>query len=235
MNIRLNTKSRIWEIDFIRGIALICMVYFHIAFSMNEFYGYNISYTSGINYYISKASGILFILISGASCSLSHRNRIRGLKILGVALLITITTYLYDPNYIIKFGILHFLGISIILFTFIKNLNNLILLVLGTAVIFLSYLIPKINVNHNLLFPLGIITETFISADYYPLIPWFGLFVYGGVLGKSLYTKKKSIFHFQMRDNLITRLGQNTLIIYLIHQPIILLILKIISLIKNPS
>lgn len=230
----INKRSRIWEIDFVRGIALICMIYFHIVFSMNEFYGYNISYSSGINYYIGKISGILFIFISGVSCSLSGRNRIRGLKILGIAFLITLATYLYDPNYIIKFGILHFLGISIILFTSIRKLNNFILLALGTVVIMLSYLLPKITVNHNFLFPLGIISETFVSADYYPLIPWFGLFLYGGVLGRILYTQKQSMFRFKMSDNPMTRLGQNTLIIYLIHQPIILLILKIISSIKNP-
>ena len=78
MNIRLNTKSRIWEIDFIRGIALICMVYFHIAFSMNEFYGYNISYTSGINYYIVKHPVSLYINLEPAV--LSHKEIEYGFK-----------------------------------------------------------------------------------------------------------------------------------------------------------
>ena len=227
-------KNRIWEIDFLRGIALIFMIYFHVVFSMNEFYRYDINYTSGIHYYIGKISGILFILVSGASCSLSRRNKARGLKILCVALLITIVTYIFNPDYIITFGILHFLGMSILFFTFIRNLNNLILFILGTIIILLSYNLHKISVNHNLFFPLGLTTSSFLSADYYPLIPWFGLFIYGGILGKALYPRKISIIEPKINITPIAKLGQNTFLIYIIHQPIILIILKIISLVKGP-
>jgi len=91
-----HSKSRIWELDFLRGIALILMIYFHVIFDMKEFFDYPVSYSIGINYYIGKASAILFMLVSGISCSLSRSNIRRGLKVLGIALAITLVTHLYN-------------------------------------------------------------------------------------------------------------------------------------------
>ena len=226
MCLQIRGQNRIWKLIY-KGIGF--MVYF--CFCMNEFYDM-MSIIYGINYYIGKYQ-ILFILI-GISCSFSKKNRVRSFKILCIALLITLATYIFNPDYIITFGILHFLGVSILLFTFIRNLSNLILFILGTTIIMLSYSLHKISVNHNLFFPLGLITNSFLSADYYPLIPWFGLFIYGGVLGKILYSRKIRIVEPKLSILPITKLGQNTLFIYIIHQPIILIILKIISLMKVP-
>lgn len=226
-------RKRIWELDFLRGIALILMVYFHIIFDLNEFYSVPVNYYSGINYYIGKASAILFMILSGISSSLSRSNVKRGLKILGIALVITAVSHIYDPDFGIKFGILHFLGTSMLLYPLFSRLNKYFLILIGTGIIVLGKFISNIPVSNDYLFPLGLYSPTFVSSDYYPLIPWLGVFLYGIALGKILYSGKKSILPAEFRDNPVNIIGRHTLTIYLIHQPVILAILWLIHSLKG--
>ena len=216
---------RIWELDFFRGIALFFMIYFHIIFDLKEFFGYPVSYGSGFNYLTGKFAVILFTLISGISCFLSRSNAKRGLKILGFGLIISLATHLYDPAFGVKFGVLHFLGTSILLYPLFKKLDRFLLLILGTGIIFLGNYLNRINAANDYFFILGITSNNFISSDYYPLLPWFSIFLYGIALGKILYSQKRSIFSFTLGKNIVSLAGRNTLPIYLVHQPVILAVL----------
>ena len=222
--------SRIWELDFFRGIALILMIYFHIIYDLKEFYNLPIPYENGVNFYIGKFFAILFIFISGISSSLSTNNIKRGLKILGCGLILTIAVGLFNEAIHIKFGILHFLGICMLLFPLIVRVNKYVLLALGTFIIYPGRLISNIYTSLPFLFPIGIITDTFTSVDYYPLIPWLGIFLYGTALGKILYDERKqSLFPFSLADHLISKAGRHTLLLYMVHQPAILLILTLLN------
>jgi uncharacterized membrane protein len=90
--------NRIWEIDFLRGVAIIFMSLFHLLYDLSEFYKFNIDYTSGVVDLMGETSALMFITLTGISCSLSKNNLKRGLKILFFALTITIVTYIYDVN-----------------------------------------------------------------------------------------------------------------------------------------
>ncbi|MFA6308976.1 MAG: heparan-alpha-glucosaminide N-acetyltransferase [Clostridia bacterium] len=229
MNIS-NVKNRIWELDFLRGFALLCMIYFHMVFDLSFFYNFNINISSGFNFFIGRSSAVLFILIAGISCLISRNNLKRGLKILAVALVITIISHIYNPTVGIKFGILHFLSVSILLYPVFKKINRYILIILGIIVISFGYILMNINVSFDYLFPIGLHSNTFVSSDYYPLIPFLGVFLFGIALGKFLYTSRKSLIPIKFQDNIINMAGRNTLILYLVHQPIILILLAFISL-----
>lgn len=220
-------KNRIWEIDFLRGIALILMIYFHLIYDMGEIYGYPVDYTKGFNAFTGRAAGTLFIFLSGISSTLSRNNIKRGIKILALGLLITGATYLYNPQMVIVFGILHFLGTARLLSVPLDKVD-VYPLAIGAIIIFTAgRFIGRIPVEGNGLFILGLTGSNFVSADYYPLIPWFGLFLFGVVIGKLIYGEKKSIFKFSPGNNPISFVGRRTLLIYLIHQPAIMLILEI--------
>ncbi len=227
-------KKRIWEVDFLRGIALILMIYFHTVFDMKEIFGYNVSYSDGLNFYVGKASGILFIFVAGISSFLTGSNARRAVKILAAAIVITLVTYLYDSNLIITFGILHFLGVGILVSFFFRRIPAVLLVVLGTAVILVDQAIAGVTVTNNYLFMFGVSTSAFVSSDYYPLIPWFGVFLYGLAAGQVLYRNKTSIFKEPVldRDNIMNRAGRHTLFIYFLHQPAIIVILTLVEKIK---
>jgi len=218
-------RERVWEIDFFRGIALVLMIFFHVLFDLKEFYSYPVTYNAGIYDYLGKVSVILFILISAISSSFSRNNVRRGLKYLAVGMLITVASHLYNPDYGIKYGILHFLGTSILLFSLFRNLNKYILLILGTIIIILGQYLNVVPVSHSYLFLFNLTSSSWISSDFYPLFPWLGLFLYGTVLGKLLYPVKRSLFSFTPRKNILSFLGQHTLSVYLIHQPMLILLL----------
>jgi len=231
-------KTRIWEIDFLRGIALILMIYFHIVFDLNEIFGYNVSYSTGFNYYAGKAAGILFIFVAGISSALTEGNIGRALKILGLAVLITLATYLYDRELVITFGILHFLGVCILLAPVLRRLPAALLLAAGVGVVYLGRLLSGITVTHDALFFLGLSTNAFVSSDYYPLIPWFGVFLFGLAAGKTFYSQKTSLWPepslpFLSHDNLIGKAGRKTLLIYILHQPCIIAAITVFEKVKD--
>jgi len=175
--------NRIWELDFLRGIALILMIYFHIIFDMENIYGFQVS-TGGINYFIGKFSAILFILLAGISSTLSKNNSKRALKLLVLAMLITLVTHLYSSEFGIKFGILHFLGVCILISAVLKKPNAYLLFIFGSVLILLGTYTARISVSNDYFFILGLTSKSFSSSDYYPLIPWLGVFLYGLALGK---------------------------------------------------
>jgi uncharacterized membrane protein len=217
--------DRVWEIDYIRGIALVMMIIFHFVFDLREFYGYKISYDSGVIYYIGKVSAITFMLVSAISCSFSHDNNRRAIKLLATAALITIVTHLYDKQFGIKFGILHFLGICILLYPLLNKINSYVLAILATGAMLLGNYFDPLPIKHNYLFLFNLTSGSWVSVDYYPLLPWAGVFIFGIILSRMLYPNKRSLFSYWPKFRPVTYTGRHTLWIYLIHQPVLLLLI----------
>lgn len=64
--------DRFWEIDCLRGIAVLLMLLYHFLYDL-EFFGLaDIQLRSGLILYAGRFSALLFILISGIALSISH-------------------------------------------------------------------------------------------------------------------------------------------------------------------
>ena len=91
------------------------------------------------------------------------------------------------------------------------------------------------------LLPFGIIgTNDFYMADYMALIPWLGVFLVGTVVGRVCYASRKSLITsdakiFRKISKPFEFLGRHSLIIYIVHQPILLALIYVIVefIIKN--
>lgn len=242
----LNKKQdRIWEIDFLRGIAIILMIFFHIIFDLNFYSITNFNISSGILFFIARLSATMFITIAGISLSISYsrvKNKLnkkdilikfikRGTKILFLGLVISLVTWIYLQEGFIIFGILHFIGVSIILsilFIEFKYINIL----LGIFFIFIGFILGSFIFNFNLLLPLGFVPKNFWTVDYFPLFPWFGIILFGISIGNMIYPglKRKYLIKDLSENNIIASLcflGRNSLFIYFIHQPIIIMLIII--------
>lgn len=225
----MTCDKRIWEIDLTRGLAIILMIAFHIVVDLKDFYSVEVDYLSGFWYYEGKLAAILFILTAGISSTFSRNNLKRGLIIFGWGMVLTLATYVYKPEFYIVFGILHFLGLSMLLYYFIRMLESKYIFIFGTVVTILGSIFLKVNVEESYLFPIGLTNEAFGSMDYYPLFPWLGIFMFGVLIGRALYSGKKSLFPLAPKPGLINYMGRYSLLIYLIHQPLLLGLMYLVS------
>jgi len=219
-------NKRIVFLDLIRGILIIGVVFYHLIHNLEFYFNYNIDLYSFWPELIRIIGASLFILMCGITANYSKNTLKRGIQLFGLGMLITIVTYLFDPVSYVKFGILHLLGTSLIIYHFYRKVNYPVLyFLLGWSIILTIY-IQNTVVTNSYLFPLGLFTRDFTSADYYPIFGYIIPFLMGNIIGK--YMENKKIFYKWQPNNILTFFGRHSLIIYLIHQPIIIGILYLI-------
>ncbi|MGA9097376.1 MAG: heparan-alpha-glucosaminide N-acetyltransferase, partial [Methanotrichaceae archaeon] len=196
-------KGRFWEIDLIRGLAVVMMVLFHLAYDLSFFGIYALDIYSGFWFYFARITASIFILLVGVSLVLFASRSVnngqgelrikllkRGTKIFSLGLGITAITYILIGKGFIIFGVLHFIGLSIILaypFLNFKKLN----MVMGVIIIAVGLYLQNFAFGFPWLLWLGLSPMGFYTVDYFPLLPWFGLVLIGIYLGNALYCGNK--------------------------------------------
>ena len=228
--------ERYYEVDAVRGTALLLMVLYHTLFCLSLF--------RIITWFdpqvISGAAGAaVFIFIAGLSLILAGRRPAgvvrRGVQLLLLGLIITAVTAVVYPQGCVVFGILHLIGCGTILsIPFLsETVKWYVPAAAGLGIIILSCFLQGISGN-LLLLPFGMPYPGFTSIDYEPLIPWFGVMLLGISAGKILYPSGK-------RGALASRIppmpaalsplcfvGRHTLLIYMLHIPVIILLIFLI-------
>ena len=236
-------SQRIWEIDFLRGLSIILVVGYHLLYDLGEyvgvkrFLGFSTDLTTVAWVVAQHFFAGLFIVLSGTSSTLTRSNLRRGLKLLVVSLIVTAVTYIYDPPSAIWFGILQLLAVSILVFGAVFEKAKpktcaawgVIFLGLGIAVTLLN---RSMTIRFDWLLPLGIHTPGYYSFDYFPFIPWFGVFLLGATLGRTAYTSRKSLLPWNLPQSFVNVAGRHSLLIYILHQPVILAVLYVLGLMK---
>ncbi|MFH0833000.1 MAG: heparan-alpha-glucosaminide N-acetyltransferase [Candidatus Aenigmatarchaeota archaeon] len=233
-------KERFWEIDFLRGLAVLLMITYHVVFTLNYFGNYTVD---GFRLFGFLAA-IMFILLVGISLSLSYSRAHadfskylkRGLKIFSYGLVITAVTFIFLKSGFVVFGVLHLIGLSIILsyFFFRRRLNILI----GIFLIIIGLYIQNVELDFPYLLWLGF-EPRFYTLDYFPLLPWFGLVLIGIFFGDMLYPNHRrrinvpEIKFYPIK--LLSLLGRHSLFIYFMHLPIIITLLYVFGFIGFPS
>lgn len=230
-------KKRIWELDFLKGVALIFMIWDHIIFDLYGFFGFDVSSLGFFKEGIGVISSLIFMTVCGISLTLGKHNLKHGLLVFSLSLALTLFTFVFDiitdSGSLILFGILHFLGLSMIIGHFAKKLPVFVLGVFSALLFFLGFYFRTLTVSLPFLFPFGLTTSTFFSSDYFPIFPNLGYVFLGIIIGKTVYKNKKSIFNFSPKKSLMCFLGKHTLVLYFAHQPVIYFLIFVIVKIFN--
>ncbi len=236
---RQKSKSqRFIELDVLRGVAISIMILFHFLWDLDYF---GILHLNKAMYNSNVIFQAMFLVLVGVTLAVKsnriqapstemHKQILRhGLWIFSLGMAITIVTLLVMPNRPVLFGILHCIGLSIVLcavFLRFKTYN----IIFGIAIIAAGFIIGQYHVSHPTIFHLMLgLHQTNVwkyTIDYFPLIPWFGVTLLGVGIGNILYKDNKR--RFKMPDlshyrpiTLVSWLGKHSLAIYLLHQPII--------------
>lgn len=234
-------RQRLWEVDSLRGFAIVEMVFYHFVWDLSFFGLSQATLVVGPWQWFARSIATLFLFTMGLSMTLSYnreRRKLghgnlfgkylrRGLKIFGWGMVITVATYFFIGQGFVIFGILHLLGFSMVLaYPFLKT-NRWIALGVGIGIIVAGILVDPLRSDSVWLVWLGIKQTGSYMVDYYPVLPWSGIALIGVFVGHTFYPDGRRAFSLPDWSQVpplrgLQFLGRHSLLIYLIHQPIII-------------
>ncbi len=219
--------TRLELIDFLRGFAVILMLIYHFFFDM-EYFG-KISLNSPFWFFFPRFIGGTFIFVAGISLSLAKRKygeRLtresvkKGAKYLFLGLIITAVTL--PTSCYIRFGILHFFGLAVVMGSFFAGYRKRSAAA-GITLFIAGLVLNHVTISGEYLVWLGIMPSSFCSLDYYPLLPWLGVMLIGISVGNQFNLN----FRLPYLLKPVNLLGKRSLTIYMVQHPIILLIMQL--------
>ena len=214
------------------------MMAFHLSWDLVYMGMLRMSMSFGPWPWFSRIIATTFLLTAGISLVLSdartgysagfYKYLRRGLKILSFGMVITLITYLSLGHGFVVFGILHLIGFSVVAaYPFLPYRRRYASLIAAAAFIGLGIYANRQIVSHPWLIWLGISQRGRPMVDYYPILPWFGVVLVGLFAGHALYPGGRR--RFALPDlsgawpiRALSTLGRHALLIYLVHQPVLL-------------
>ena len=229
-------RRRYQVLDTIRGCALVSMMLYHAAWDLVYLFGADWPWYRGFAAYVWQQSICwTFILLSGYCFALGRHQFRRGLTVFFCGALITAVTWAWMPENLVLFGVLTLLGSSMLLANGFQGLLQRVPPRAGLAGSFLLFLVFR-DVNDGYLGfegarffrfwagarDLGTAFAGFppadlFSTDYFSFLPWFFLFLTGYFLFRLRPEETREI----RRVPLVTAMGRRSLLLYMLHQPVI--------------
>lgn len=245
---------RLRALDALRGLSVLLMVGFHTMYDIVYLYGVNVPWFTPLVESAWRAATVLtFLFIAGWMCNCSRNNFRRAARYLAVALAIFAVTSLVRVDVPISFGIIFCMGASTLLYgiaerllpqackpqkpatSFIAAILWLLLFLLTTGVPARTFGlggwtvgIPAWPYESGWLSWLGFPSPTFVSGDYYPLIPFSFMFFTGAHIGNALRDNARAHDILARGCTPLELIGRHALLIYVLHQPVILAVLHLI-------
>lgn len=238
------STGRYWEVDAMRGLAIIMMAVYHFVYDLDYFAGFDVNARDGFWEYFADVTAFSFIFLAGLALVISHaraqqRSDIRsplfekylrrGVRIFLYGMVLTLVTFFVDSDRTIQFGILHVIGFSIVAsYPFLRKPPTVVAL-WGLAILAAGFWLDanRQDFGYPWLYWSGIRPEGVSSFDYRPVLPWFGASLMGIAAGKYLYPdggrrlRLPDLKGFAPVDAL-SFMGRWSLIIYFVHQPLLI-------------
>ncbi len=247
------TDNRIQALDLLRGGAMILVVLYHILYDLKYIFGSNIPYflTPGSRPVETVHICFLWVLfaVSGICSGFSRNCLKRGAVLYILGWLITLVTSCAMPSELIVFGVLSCFGSCMVITSLAKPLTDKLpwqgLLILSAVLWFvfrdfhrsgeLSLIFARIKLPvppiPDYLYPIGIKAHDFKSSDYFPIIPYIFMFLSGCALYAPVSMMKLPAWFYKTGRNIFVRIisfiGRHSLVIYIVHQPVLLGVLTI--------
>ncbi len=235
-------------LDFIRGLALINMIIYHLLWDVVHIFGVKIGwYTGTAGYVWQQFICCTFIFLSGFCWDFGRKKIKRGAVILAASFLITAITAVFMPENIILFGVLTLIGSAAIIMIPLEKALVRVNAYAGLGASWVLFALTRYIARGRMSFGkfellkipdswysglfsayLGFPPESFTSQDYFPAIPWIFLYAAGYFLFRIARSRGWMKHLTGGVSKPIEWCGRNSLIIYMLHQPLIYAVLKIV-------
>lgn len=243
-------RIRLHALDTLRGACLISMMAYHGLWNLAYLFGIDLPWYRGLPGYVWQQSICwTFLILSGFCWRLGRHHLKRGLMIFGGGIVVSLVTHLMMPADAISFGILTCTGSCVLLMIPLDKPFRKVPAGLGMAVSIALFVLLRNCNGHELGFEnfviarlpdwlyrnwlttyLGFPMPGFRSADYFPILPWSLLFIFGYFLHGFLHSRKLDEKLFAKgRVPVLNLLGRHSLLVYLLHQPVLYGITELLS------
>ena len=214
------------------------MTVFHFAFDLELFGFQEPGFTAQPHWkYFARAIASSFLFLTGFSLFLAHSETInwsgwksRMVKIVAAAMLITIATYFATPQQFIFFGILHAIAFASLAGLAFLQLPILAIVICAIGIFLIGQGFETTLLDHWVFWWTGLSVTQINSSDYVPVFPWLSAPLLGVAAAKyasqhSVLEKLASFKFASTPMRLMRFLGHNSLIYYLLHQPVMIALL----------
>lgn len=234
-------KERYFLLDSLRGITLVSMMLYHAVWDLVYIFDVSLPwYHSETAFVWQQSICWTFILLSGFCWSLGGQKLKRALVVLGASVVISAVTLSFMPENRVLFGVLSAIGTGMLFTIPMEKVFRKISPYIGIIVSFSLFIITR-EVNSGYLgfgdwklfdLPeswyanlftayLGFPAADFWSTDYFSVIPWLFLYWTGYFL-YIIFERLDFLKYFTgLRIRPLEWLGRHSLIIYMLHQPVI--------------
>lgn len=235
-------SNRAYAVDALRGFAVCLMVVYHALYDLRYIYGLDIPFFPSLfTDLMQQAIGMMFSVVVGISLHLTRAPWRHAWKLSLAALAVSIVTALFMPTERITFGVLHMLACSVWLIILFERIMLKIPASVGcmaSGIGFLvtqpeplAWLVHALRWNEHVLyrpwsFLYGFPDAMFMSADYYPLVPWCFVVLFGYFYYRWRPPQTAARFTGRALTRGLVWTGQHALVLYFIHQPVLLGLLR---------
>lgn len=226
--------GRIGLIDVARGVAILAVIAYHLTWDLGDLGLLNgRPAQTPLGHHIAQGIAGTFLFLVGVSLVLAHGDGFRATafvrrlaEVFGYGLLISLATWIVMPSQWVSFGILQcIVVVSVLALPFLRGSRAIALGAAGLAVALPG--LVEIPGSSRWWSWTGLTASTQPTIDNAPVLPMFALTLLGIVLMRTLRAGDGHRRLAQVRtDRGVLRwlsfLGRHTLVVYLLHQPILL-------------
>jgi len=207
------------------------MIIFHASYDLQIFGFVDWDFSQGFWFGFPRLIAFTFLFCVGASTNYTHCPNIRwdflgrrSFKLGLAAFIISLSTFFLFPTQWIFFGTLHCILVGSILAAILVNHRKISWVLLGLI------LLGQYVLDFDIKWVSSIVKKP--SMDFIPIYPWFWAILLGMLTGPYLAKVKR--LNSLPSVTFLNTLGRNSLIIYLLHQPILYLAIWGLKALQNP-